>query len=69
MAGRQYDKDGNLKQWWTTGVINKFKQQAQCIINQYGNFTVPEAEGLNVSMAKLLFNCCYTRNMVLDNFV
>lgn len=38
--GRQFDKNGNLKQWWDTEVISRFKQQAQCIIDQYSNFTV-----------------------------
>jgi membrane metallo-endopeptidase-like protein 1 len=46
-TGRQYDKDGNLMQWWSDEAIAKFKVKAQCIIDQYGNFTVPEA-GLNV---------------------
>lgn len=38
--GRQYDKDGNLKQWWDDQVIEKFKEQAQCMIDQYGNYTI-----------------------------
>ncbi|KAK6188536.1 hypothetical protein SNE40_004694 [Patella caerulea] len=41
--GRQYDKSGNLRQWWTDDVITKFKSKAQCVIDQYGGFTVPEA--------------------------
>jgi predicted metalloendopeptidase len=47
--GRQYDKDGNLRQWWTEDVIQNFKKQAQCLVDQYGNFSVPEADGMNVS--------------------
>ena len=47
--GRQYDKDGNLKQWWDDEVITKFKEQAQCIIDQYGNYTI-EPVGIHVSM-------------------
>lgn len=46
--GRQYDKDGNLKQWWSNNVIEKFKEKAQCIIDQYSNYTVNEA-GLNLN--------------------
>lgn len=45
--GRQYDKDGNLKQWWSDSVINRFKDKARCIIEQYNNYTVKEV-GLNV---------------------
>uniref|UniRef100_K1R8P8 Neprilysin n=1 Tax=Magallana gigas TaxID=29159 RepID=K1R8P8_MAGGI len=47
--GRQYDKDGNLKQWWTDDVIQKFKTQAQCLIDQYGDFSVPEADGMKMN--------------------
>ena len=47
LVGRQFDKSGNLKQWWDDDVIAKFKDQAKCIIEQYGNYTVPEV-GINV---------------------
>ena len=33
--GRQYDKDGNLKDWWTKSDESKFKQKAQCMVDQY----------------------------------
>jgi putative endopeptidase len=33
--GRQYDKDGNLKDWWTKDDEQKFKDRAQCMVNQY----------------------------------
>ncbi|XP_022344016.2 neprilysin-like [Crassostrea virginica] len=46
--GRQFDKSGNLKQWWDDDVIAKFKDQAKCIIEQYGNYTVPEV-GINLN--------------------
>jgi len=46
-AGRQYDKAGNLKEWWSPSVVQRFKEKAQCIIDQYSNYTVVEA-GLNV---------------------
>lgn len=47
--GRQHDKDGNLIQWWSDEVISSFEKRTQCLINQYGNFTLPEADGLNVN--------------------
>lgn len=40
--GREYDKDGNLRRWWNDEAVKRFKERAQCIVNQYGNFTVPE---------------------------
>ncbi|RUS91043.1 hypothetical protein EGW08_001171 [Elysia chlorotica] len=42
--GRQYDKDGNLVKWWDDVVIHRFKERAQCIIDQYSNYTVPEID-------------------------
>ncbi|XP_076472292.1 neprilysin-1-like [Babylonia areolata] len=42
--GRQYDKDGNLVQWWDSQVIRRFKDRAQCIIDQYSNFSLPEVD-------------------------
>ena len=33
--GRQFDKDGNLKDWWTKDDEAKFKQKAQCMVDQY----------------------------------
>ncbi|KAK2148688.1 hypothetical protein LSH36_487g03042 [Paralvinella palmiformis] len=46
--GRMFDKDGNLVQWWSEDVIHKFKQQAQCIVDQYSNYTVEEV-GMNLN--------------------
>ena len=50
--GRQYDKDGNLHNWWTEEAETKFHERAQCLVDQYGSFVSPEA-GLNVSAVKL----------------
>ncbi len=33
--GRQFDKDGNLKNWWTKEDETKFKEKAQCMVDQY----------------------------------
>ena len=33
--GRQYDKDGNLKNWWTKEDEEKFTQRADCMVKQY----------------------------------
>ncbi|KAF7279498.1 hypothetical protein GWI33_007175 [Rhynchophorus ferrugineus] len=40
--GRQFDKEGNLVDWWQSGTKKAFVEKAQCIIDQYGNYTVPE---------------------------
>jgi membrane metallo-endopeptidase-like protein 1 len=41
-AGRQFDKQGNLKQWWNNRTIAEFRQAAQCIVDQYSNYTLKE---------------------------
>jgi endothelin-converting enzyme/putative endopeptidase len=33
--GRQYDKDGNLKDWWTKDDEKKFTDRAECMVKQY----------------------------------
>ncbi|HVV55483.1 MAG TPA: M13 family metallopeptidase [Mucilaginibacter sp.] len=38
--GRQYDKDGNLKDWWTKEDAEKFKKRVQVMIDQYNKYTV-----------------------------
>ncbi|XP_008479985.1 neprilysin-2-like [Diaphorina citri] len=40
--GRQYDKDGNLVDWWAESTKEKFLKKVECIIEQYGNYSVPE---------------------------
>ncbi|PVD37052.1 hypothetical protein C0Q70_04045 [Pomacea canaliculata] len=46
--GRQYDKDGNLKQWWDNHTIQAFRDRAQCIIDQYSGFKL-EQTGLYIN--------------------
>jgi len=38
--GAQYDKDGNLKNWWTKEDYAKFKSKIQQVINLYSTYTV-----------------------------
>jgi len=40
--GRQFDKDGNLVEWWNQDVTEAFTDKAQCIIDQYGNYVMPQ---------------------------
>lgn len=37
--GRQYDKEGNLADWWLPTTENQFVEKVKCIIEQYGNYT------------------------------
>ncbi|TRY93030.1 hypothetical protein DNTS_009489 [Danionella cerebrum] len=38
--GGQYDRHGNLKQWWTEESYRKFQKKTECIVKLYDNFTV-----------------------------
>jgi putative endopeptidase len=36
--GRQYDKDGNMKDWWTEEDSKNFEKQTQVLVDQFNNF-------------------------------
>jgi len=38
--GAQFDKDGNVKNWWTEDDYTKFKAKTQLMIDRYSSFTV-----------------------------
>jgi putative endopeptidase len=38
--GAQFDKDGNVKNWWTKDDYDKFKAKTQQVIDLYNSFTV-----------------------------
>ncbi|CAF1128115.1 unnamed protein product [Didymodactylos carnosus] len=40
--GRQYDKDGNKKQWWSEDTIKQFNDRKKCIVDQYSNYTISQ---------------------------
>jgi putative endopeptidase len=44
--GRQYDADGNLRDWWTKQDDVEFRKRADCIANEYSGFS--PVEGANV---------------------
>lgn len=39
--GRQFDKKGNLIDWWKPDTKSAYLKKATCIIEQYGNYTEP----------------------------
>jgi putative endopeptidase len=50
--GRQYDKEGNLKDWWVADDANKFKTRVQVMIDQYNKFTVLKDLHVNGSLTQ-----------------
>lgn len=52
--GRLFDCDGNLHRWWSDSAIEAFHRRAQCLIDQYGQYVVPEVnmklDGVNTQV-------------------
>jgi putative endopeptidase len=42
--GRQFDGHGNLKDWWTKEDSDKFNEKAECIVNEYSQFSVGDTK-------------------------
>lgn len=38
--GRQFDAQGNLRDWWTPDDAKEFQKRADCISSQYSNYTI-----------------------------
>nr|CDS22613.1 endothelin converting enzyme 1 [Echinococcus granulosus] len=43
--GSKYDAKGNLRQWWSESTRADFEKNSECMVRQYGNYTV---QGKNV---------------------
>ena len=51
--GRQFDKDGNMIQWWNDATIKAFRNQSQCIVDQYSRYKINEdGDYVNGKMTK-----------------
>ncbi|XP_012341467.1 neprilysin-1-like isoform X2 [Apis florea] len=42
--GRQFDKDGNMMQWWNNATVKAFRERAQCIVDQYSRYKLQEVD-------------------------
>lgn len=76
--GSQYNGAGNLANWWAAETRTNYLERAQCIINQYGNYTEPSTElnlnGINTQGENIADNGgikesyrAYTRMMEAEN--
>lgn len=45
--GRQFDKDGNLRDWWTPEDAKAFDEREQCIVDEYSSFIATDDVHLN----------------------
>ncbi|XP_034115605.1 neprilysin-2-like [Drosophila albomicans] len=58
--GRQFDEEGNMRDWWQPDTQKAYLQKAQCITEQYGNYTEPETglklNGINTQSENIADN-------------
>jgi putative endopeptidase len=45
--GAQYDKEGNLKNWWSTSDYDLFRKKSQQVIQLYNGFTILDTVHVN----------------------
>lgn len=48
--GAQYDKEGNLKNWWSKADYDQFKNKSQQVVHLYNGFTVLDTVHVNGSL-------------------
>ncbi|EGW13169.1 Membrane metallo-endopeptidase-like 1 [Cricetulus griseus] len=47
--GRNFDKNGNMLDWWSNFSAQHFREESECMIYQYGNFSWDLADDQNVN--------------------
>lgn len=50
--GRQFDAHGNLKDWWTPEDASNFTERAQCIVDQYAQYSVVDDIKINSKLTQ-----------------
>jgi endothelin-converting enzyme/putative endopeptidase len=45
--GRQFDANGNLKDWWTAADAKEFEQRIECVRDQYAQYTIVDDIKIN----------------------
>lgn len=40
--GRQFDANGNLKQWWAELALKNFQEKSHCMVGQYSKYVLKE---------------------------
>jgi putative endopeptidase len=82
--GRQFDAQGNIKDWWTENDAKKFNERGRAIINQFNSFAaidtfhingeltqgenIADLGGLNVSLTALKKTDQYKKGEEIDGF-
>ena len=50
--GRQFDAKGNLRDWWTKEDAEQFEKRAQCIVDQYAQYTIVDDIKINSKLTE-----------------
>ena len=50
--GRQFDAQGNLKDWWTKDDAGNYTGRAQCVVDQYAQYTVVDDIKINAKLTE-----------------
>jgi putative endopeptidase len=50
--GRQFDAHGNLRDWWTKQDADNFTQRAQCVVDQYAQYTIVDEIKINSKLTE-----------------
>lgn len=61
--GREYDKDGNLKQWWYNETLKNFEERVRCFVDQYSSYKIEETSvslTRSCKLCKTFFLCPLT---------
>ena len=37
-SGRMFDKNGNLRQWWSNETISEYVNRTECFVDQYSQY-------------------------------
>ena len=43
--GKEFDENGNMRDWWTNNTLNEFKKLTQCMANQYSDYKLAVKAG------------------------
>jgi putative endopeptidase len=50
--GRQFDAKGNLRDWWSKEDAAQFEQRAQCVVDQYAQYTIVDDIKINSKLTE-----------------
>jgi putative endopeptidase len=50
--GRQFDAKGNLRDWWTKEDSEQFEKRAQCVVDQYAQYTIVDDIKINSKLTE-----------------